>query len=76
MKSRVTNPERITKKKTTQNHLKARFQGILSCFFVCNDVPWQGQGSSLQTLPVRGVFGDNVRADVPWQGTQAFSAGT
>ena len=34
MKSRVTNPERITNKKETQNHLKACFQGSLGFFFV------------------------------------------
>ena len=34
MKSRVTNPERITNKEGTQNHLKACFQGSLSSFFV------------------------------------------
>ncbi len=34
MKSRVTNPERITKKKQTWNHLKVRFQGISGLFFI------------------------------------------
>ena len=51
MKSRVTNPERITNKKETQNHLKACFQGSLSFFFVVMMARGRARGHHYKHFP-------------------------